>query len=136
MRTATTVAQNIVRVTGVIQIILGLTFWTGNLQSLIPLHMLIGLILVISLWVLAGLGARAGVGAGLVVLAVVWGLIVPVLGVMQTSLLPGSAHWVIQVLHLLVGLGAIGLAERLATAIKARPEPAGGGPATLTPEAS
>ena len=46
---------------------------------------------------------------GLVALAAVWGLIVPILGVMQTQLLPGGAHWVIEVIHLLVGLVAIGL---------------------------
>jgi hypothetical protein len=82
--------------------------------------MLLGLVLVLALWVLAGLAARAGVPLGLVALAVAWGLIVPALGLTQDQLLPGSAHWVIQVLHLLVGLGAIGQAEGLAARIRAR----------------
>jgi hypothetical protein len=56
--------------------------------------------------------------------AIVWGLVVPILGLNQDRLLVGSAHWVIEVLHLLVGLGAVGLAERLARAIKARQAPA------------
>jgi hypothetical protein len=42
------------------------------------------------------------------------------LGLTQTQLLPGSAHWLIQVLHLLVGLGAISLAETLGRQIQAR----------------
>ena len=36
----------------------------------------------------------------------------------QTRLLPGDAHWVIQVLHLLIGIGAMGLGQGLATRIK------------------
>jgi hypothetical protein len=126
MRTATTTAQWVVRITGLAQIILGLAFWLGRALSLVPLHMLIGLVLVLTLWVLAGLAARAEVSPGLVALAAVWGLIVLVLGVTQTRILPGSAHWVIELLHLLVGLGAIGLGDRLATMIKSRPEPAAG----------
>jgi hypothetical protein len=120
MQIATTVARMLVRVIGVIVIILGVLFWTGNALTLIPLHMLLGFVLVLSLWVLAVLAARAGVQPGFVALAIVWGLIVPILGLTQTQLLPGAAHWVIQVLHLLVGLGAIGQAEGLAARIKSR----------------
>jgi hypothetical protein len=120
MRTATTVIQMLIRVLGVVQIVLGLLFWSGNASNLVGLHMLTGILLVLGLWVLAGLGARAGVGLGLVALAVVWGLITPVLGMTQAQLLPGAAHWVIQVLHLLIGLGLLGRAETLAARIKAR----------------
>src|ERR687885_1554993 len=120
MKTATTIVQMLVRLCGLALVTLGLLFWTGNARGLIPLHMLLGLVLVLALWILAGLAARAGAPIGLVALAVVWGLIVPALGLTQTQLLPGSAHWVIQVLHLLVGLGAIGQAEALAARIKGR----------------
>ena len=113
MRSATTVVQLLIRVTGVIQIVLGLLFWTGNVRNLTDLHMWIGFVLVIALWIMAGLAARAGVNPGLVALAVIWGLIVPALGMTQVRLLPGDLHWVIQVVHLLVGLIAIGLGERL-----------------------
>jgi hypothetical protein len=58
-----------------------------------------------------------------VVLAAVWGLIVPILGLTQTNLLVGSTHWLIEVLHLLVGLGAIGMAEGLAARVKERLAP-------------
>ncbi len=118
MRTATTVAQMLVRASGLLLIVLGVLFWTGNALSLIPLHMLLGLVLVLSLWTLAVIAARAGVSRGLVALAIVWGLVVLALGITQTRLLPGSAHWVIQVLHLLVGLGAMGQAEGLAARIR------------------
>jgi hypothetical protein len=120
MKTAVTIAQVLVRATGVIQLVLGLLFWTGNATGLVPLHMLIGFLLVLGLWTVAGLAARAGVQPGLVALAAIWGLVVPVLGLTQEELLPGSAHWLVQVLHLLVGLGAIGLSENLAARAKAR----------------
>ncbi len=118
MKTATIVAQTLVRVTGVFQIVLGFLFWTGNATFLIPVHMLSGLLLVLGLWALAGLGARAGVQAGLVAVAAVWGLLTVALGVSQDSILQSGPHWVIQVLHLLVGLGAIGQAEALGVRIR------------------
>ena len=120
MRRATTTAQMLVRVTFVVQLVLGVLFWTGNALDLVPLHQTIGFLLVFGLWTLAALAARAGVRPPLVALAAVWGLIVAVLGLTQTRLLVGSAHWLIEVLHLLVGLGAIGLAENLAARIKER----------------
>jgi hypothetical protein len=118
MTTAARIAQMLVRLTGLIQIVLGVLFWTGNALTLIPIHMLVGSVLVLLLWSLAGMAFWAGVSRGLVALAIVWGVVVVVLGMTQTDLLPGAAHWVIQVLHLLVGLGAIGQAEGLAARIK------------------
>jgi hypothetical protein len=120
MRTATTTAQMLVRACFVVQLVLGGLFWTGNARGLIPLHQLVGFLLVFGLLTLAALAARAGVQPGLVALTVVWGLIVPILGLNQDRVLVGSAHWVIEVLHLLVGVGAVGLAEQLATRIKGR----------------
>jgi hypothetical protein len=123
MKTAVTSVQMLIRVTGVIQLVLGVAFWTGNALGLVPLHQLIGFVIVLSLWTMAALAARAGVQPGLVAAAAVWGLIVPVLGLTQEQLLPGSAHWLVEVLHLLVGLVALGLADTLATRSKARPTP-------------
>jgi hypothetical protein len=120
MKTATTALQLLVRLDGVALIVLGTLFWTGNALDLVSVHMLLGITLVLALWTLALLAALAHVNPGLVALAFVWGLIVPILGLTQTRLLPGSAHWLIQILHLLVGLGAIGQAEGLARRIKGR----------------
>jgi hypothetical protein len=120
MKIATTVLQMLVRLSGLTLIVLGMLFWTGHALTLIPVHMLVGFVLVLSLWALAVLAARVGVHPGLVILAMLWGGLVPVLGLTQDRLLPGDAHWMIQVLHLLVGLGAIGQAEGLAARIKGR----------------
>lgn len=115
MSTALTTFRILVRLSGLILIILGIIFWTGHALGLISVHMVVGLILAISLWALAFLGARSGVGAGMVTLVVVWALVMLVFGAVQARLMPGSAHWVIQVLHLLIGIGAIGLGDRLGT---------------------
>lgn len=120
MKTAITTCQLLMRGTGVLQIGLGLLFWAGYLRNLIPLHMLIGLVLVLTLWVLAVLAWRAGGSLGFALLAIVWGIIVVALGVTQTQWLAGAAHWVIQLIHLVVGLAALGLGERLVTLSKPR----------------
>jgi hypothetical protein len=120
MRRATTAAQMLVRATFVVQLVLGGLFWTGRALDLVPLHQTIGFLLVFGLWTLAVLAARAGVRPPLVALAAVWGLVVAVFGLTQTRLLVGSAHWLIEVLHLLVGIAAVGMAEGLAARVKER----------------
>ncbi len=102
-----------IRITGVVQLFLGILFWIEQNDSLIPYHILIGSVLVISLWALAILAGQAGVVRGFVVVALVLGLIVVLFGLTQTLILPGPAHWVVEVLHLLLGLGAIGQGEGL-----------------------
>lgn len=118
MKTTATVLQVWVRVVGAIMILLGLLIWTGSLDRIIPVHMLLGITLVLALWLLAVLGVVARTNLALVALVFVWGLIMPALGITQTRLVPGSAHVVIQVLHLLVGIAAIGLGDTLARQIK------------------
>lgn len=120
---ASRVTRMLVRVTGGIQIFLGLVFWVSNADGLIPFHVLIGSVLVLALWALVYIGARAGAPPGFVVLAGAWGLIVPLLGLAQTGLLVGPMHWVIQVVHLLVGIAAIGMAEGLVVQLEHRRAP-------------
>ena len=120
MRSTVTALQMGIRVLGVVQLVLGVLFWTGNALGLVDLHQLIGILLVLGLWTLAALAHRAGVPAGLVTGAAVWGLVVPIVGLTQREIFPGSAHWVIQVVHLLLGLGLLAMAENLATGAKAR----------------
>jgi uncharacterized membrane protein len=108
------ILQMVIRIIGVIQLILGIVFWTGNADFLVICHIVLGSILVIALWVLAYQASRAGVSRRLVILAAVWGLILPIWGLSQDKILPGSYNWITQVLHLLFGVGAIGIAEMLA----------------------
>lgn len=110
--------QNLVRIAGTIQLISGFVFWSGNAEALVPMHMLLGSILTLALFGLAYQAYRAKVTPWLVILAVVWGIGLPVWGILQEKIFPGSYNWISQVLHLVCGLGAIGLAEILAMRIK------------------
>ena len=119
MRTITGIQMGI-RVLGVLQLVLGILFWTGNALGLVDLHQLIGILLVLALWTQAALAHRAGVPGGLVAGAVVLGLIVPIVGLTQREVFPGSAHWVIQVVHRILCIDLLAIAENLATRAKAR----------------
>jgi hypothetical protein len=123
MRSTITALQMGIRAAWLVQLALGLAFWTGNALGLVDLHQLLGILLVLALWTMAVLAYRAGVPAGLVAAAAVYGLLVAVVGLIQRELVPGSAHWVIEVIHLLLGIGLVGLAENLATRAKARLAP-------------
>jgi hypothetical protein len=109
-----------IRITGALQLILGIIIWISGADSLTGIHIVIGLLLIICLWVLAYGGARNGVNPGLVATAVIWGLITPALGLAQENIANGSGHWLIQVAHLLVGIVAIGLGEMLGAGIERR----------------
>jgi hypothetical protein len=102
----------ILRISGLLALILGMLFWTGQAESLVEAHMLLGLLVVISLWVLGVTLAITGEGnwwltGGAFLLA---GTML-IFGLIQETLLPGALHWVIQVIHLLLGLCALGLGE-------------------------
>jgi len=101
----------------VIAILLGITFWL-NLPDdmLIPVHMALGIVIVLMLWILGMVsvttkGGSIGLGVG----AIVWGLLVLILGLTQTRILVNpSVHWIIQILHLLLGIGAISIGQLIA----------------------
>jgi hypothetical protein len=118
MKRAITIAHMTIRISGVLLLLLGIAIWTGRADGVIPIHKLLGFVLVLSLWTLSFLAARAGVPMKWVALAVAWGLAAPILGLTQEGLLTGDWHWTIQVLHLLIGLGAIGMGENLARRIQ------------------
>ncbi len=105
----------VLRVSAILALILGIIFWFNNSDSIVPFHMLLGLIVTLSLWVLGfaigmAKGGSWGLGAG----AIVLGIIMLALGLSQAGILPDSPlHWIIQVVHLLLGLAAIGLGEAI-----------------------
>src|SRR6516225_6277121 len=103
MRTVTVAAQILVRLCFLILIVLGIGSWTGHWIALIPVHMATGIVLVLGLWSTSILAAVARAPIALVVGGLLWGVVVIALGMKQMVLMPGSNHWVIQVLHLLVG---------------------------------
>jgi hypothetical protein len=124
MRSLATVVQMLVRLLGAVQIVLGLLFWFGIARGLIDLHILNGIVIVVALWVLAVLAAASRVGVALPLAGFAIGLLTVWLGLTQTTLLPGGAHWVIQVLHLLLGLVTLGFADQLGNRVRRPARPA------------
>lgn len=114
MKTPITALRWTVRIAGIVALGMGLAFWGGSGYALLSAHQGLGYLVSIALLLLAVLGFRQGVAPGLLILAIVWGLVVPAIGGMQLKLLPGDQHWVIQVFHLLLGVGAIALSEIIA----------------------
>ena len=103
----------LMRLTAAIQLVLGVGFWTGHWIAAIPIHRTIGVIYVVLLWVLAVLSLLKRRDVGLALFAIVWGVVIAGLGMAQQSILVGDLHWVIRVLHLVIALSAMPIAERL-----------------------
>ncbi len=111
---ALTILVMILRVAVLLALILGILFWTGNAQNLTLIHMTLGIIAVLTLWAIGLVQGFQGGSFGLALATFVVGLLLAIVGLYQTRWLIGPTHWVIQVLHLLLGLGAIGLGEIIA----------------------
>jgi len=119
MRATAAISLWIVRVAGTLQLLLGALFWTGHAYSFLPLHIVSGVVIVLTLWTVAVLALVARTRRGLALFGLVWGLALPAFGMQQASMLAGSLHWIVRVLHLLMGLAAMALAGMLGQAILA-----------------
>src|SRR6476620_7102047 len=119
MRATAAISLWIVRVAGTLQLVLGALFWTGHAYSFLPLHIISGIVIVLTLWTVAVLALVARTRRGLALFGLVWGLALPAFGMQQASILAGSMHWIIRVLHLLMGLAAMALAGLLGQMILA-----------------
>jgi hypothetical protein len=102
------------RVAALVQVIVGLGLWTGHWLALVDVHRTVGVLFVLSLWIIAAIALVQRRAAGLAVLAVVWGVVVAAVGFTQQLLLPGDLHWIVRVLHLVIALASMPIAERLA----------------------
>jgi hypothetical protein len=60
MRSTITALGRAIPAAGVVQLALGLLFWTGNALALVDLHQLLGILLVLGLWTLAALASGPG----------------------------------------------------------------------------
>jgi hypothetical protein len=57
----------------------------------------------------------------------------PIVGVTQTRLLPGSWHWLVRIVHLLIGIAGMVVAARVARAIRDGDLPHGSRPVAEPP---
>src|SRR5260370_40085560 len=105
----------VLRVLFVVQLILGIFFWFGAAEGLVGIHMLIGICFVAVFWLIGVAYAMRGGSLGFVLGTFVLGLIIALYGMFHTSLLTGSGqHWIVQVVHRLLAVLAIGMAGMLA----------------------
>lgn len=109
--------QLFIRIFGTLMLILGIIFWINQNGHLIIFHILIGVILALLILLLAIFSAIAGAPKGWVALTFVWAIILPIYGMTQATLLAGSFHWIVHVVHLLVGIIALGDTEVLVSQV-------------------
>src|SRR5258708_32286046 len=104
----------VLRVAALAALVLGIIFWTGNADNLQLVHIVLGFLVVISLWVLGiAQGVRRGGSFGLALATFVVGFFVLLVGLFQTRWLTCSNHWWIKLIHVILGLAAIGLGEMI-----------------------
>ncbi|HEX2228000.1 MAG TPA: hypothetical protein VHM64_12745 [Candidatus Binatia bacterium] len=103
------IASAVLTVAGLLALISGILFWTGTAVNFIALHMLLGFLTVGTLWVIGLAQAFAQHGSWVIAAcALIVGAFMIILGMMQSSLLPGEYHWIIQTIHLALGILTIG----------------------------
>ena len=118
----------LMRISAVVQIVLGIGFWTGHWFAATGVHMMNGIGYVVLLWILALIALFQRRTVGVALLAIAWGFGVAMLGFSQHRILEGSSlHWIVRVVHLVVGVATLAFAERLAAARVQEP-----GPTTVT----
>jgi hypothetical protein len=118
MRTLIKTLLMLARILVTAQIILGLLIWWGRI-SLTQIHITLGSLYVLDLWVLGVIALFALSARGLSLLTLLMGGVIMWLGVAQANLLVGPAHWAVRVVHLLLGISAMGLVEPLTKALLA-----------------
>lgn len=113
----TSLMMNITKAAGALALYLGMLSWQGIIQSSIPFQIISGSILGLMIMVMGVQAARAGLPIWIVALALAWGVSFSLFSVSQMNILPDNQS-ITQVLHLVGGLGAIGISERLANEIE------------------
>ncbi|MFL5616731.1 MAG: hypothetical protein ACJ796_23925 [Gemmatimonadaceae bacterium] len=119
MRIAADISIWIVRIAGTLQLVTGALFWTGRAYTFLPLHIISGTLIVLTLGVVAVLALIAPTRRGLAVFGLLWGVALLAFGLRQAAILVGPMHWIVRVVHLVMGLAAMALAGTLGQAILA-----------------
>lgn len=100
---------------GLLALISGLVIWTGAALNLISMHMMLGLLAVGALWII-GIAQAVSKGGSWIIAgaAITVGAIMIVIGWNQASIMAGEFHWVIQIVHLILGLLTVGVGHMAA----------------------
>jgi uncharacterized membrane protein YczE len=115
-----TILRWILRIAFLIAFILGCALWSGHGYAYLQFHMWLGFIITFALLAIVILSLIARMKPALPLIAFLWAVALPVFGIAQLKIMPGPNHWIPRVLHLILGLGAIGLGESLSKKVRVR----------------
>jgi hypothetical protein len=101
------------RVVLILQIIVGIALWKGKLLAFVDIHRGFGMLYVFALWFIAILAIAKKHKSANAGFAMMWGVLIIVLGFAQHTILPGDNHWIVRWAHLIIGVVAIPMAEDL-----------------------
>ncbi len=116
----------LIRLSGAGALLLGLTIWAGYAPSWLTVHIAFGVVLVVAMWAAAALAARTATHRALSMFAFLWGIGVVAFGRAQATILPGSAHWIVSLAHLIAGAVTIALGVALAAGVERATSARGG----------
>lgn len=106
-----------IRIAWLAALVLGILLWSGRAGGALNVHMTLGWVVAAGLVTIAVYALVSSVRIPLAVVALAWAAATVYVGVMQNQWMPGGSHWIIEAIHLLLGIGAIGMAEALAGGI-------------------
>lgn len=104
----------IARLSGLGALALGLLFWFAQLDW-IDAHVLFGTLVTLSLLALSVVIISVRGGWILGVSGIIFAILVPIIGEMQVRWYVNGASWLVPTIHMLMGLGAVGLAQVMST---------------------
>jgi len=112
--TAAKILIMLFRLVWLLGLAVGIWIWTGHGYATLNTHIALGFCTVLLLAIIAVLGIVARASLVHILVAGFWIILLPVVGFGQLRWMPGAQHWLLRVLHLLIGILAIGSAEMLA----------------------
>lgn len=113
------IASIVLTLAGALALLTGLLLWFGWFLQLSSLHMLLGILAVAALWTIGFAQATMLSGSWTMALfALLVGMVTLLLGLYQATLLVGSLHWIIQVVHLLLGVTIIGIGHMMTARLR------------------
>jgi len=109
--------QWIIRLAGIAALILGAAYWFGTSFAPIDVHMTLGGLVALSLAILGIWASFARIRLPAALAAIIWAAAIVYVGTLE-GLRTGNRF--VQIVHPILGIGAIGLGEMLAAAISRR----------------
>lgn len=96
------------RLMGACELTLGLVIWFVGASS-VTIHIVLGVVVTLILLIISGIAFTARETRWPGVIGLVYTCVLPAFGFLQLGLLKGSLHWLIQLVHLIIGIGSIGI---------------------------